>query len=45
MTQDSGKSRPVPTPDKKAKPKDADEIKDLDVVELEERVAPMRVTP
>jgi len=45
MTKDSGKSRPVPAPDKKAKPRDAEEVKDLDVVELEERIAPMRAVP
>lgn len=45
MTKDSGKSRPVPTPDKKANPKPADDVKELDVVELEERIAPMHVTP
>jgi hypothetical protein len=43
MTKDTGKSRPVPAPDKRTEPKRADETKDLDVVELEERIAPMRV--
>jgi hypothetical protein len=45
MTKDSGKSRPVPMPDKKANPKPTEDVKDLDVVELEERIAPMRVGP
>ena len=43
MTKDSGKSRPAPTPDKKANPKDAEEVKELGVVELEERIAPTRI--
>jgi hypothetical protein len=43
MTKDSGKSRPVPTPDKKTNPQHPDEVKDLDVIELEERIAPRRI--
>ena len=42
MTKDSGKTRPAPTPDKKAEPRRTDEVKELDVQELEERVAPMK---
>jgi hypothetical protein len=42
MTKDSGKSRPAPAPEKKAEPRRTDEAKELDVQELEERVAPMK---
>jgi hypothetical protein len=42
MMKDSGKSRPTPAPDKKTEPRRADEAKELDVQELEERVAPMK---
>ena len=41
MTKDAGKS-PVPAPEKKTEPKRGDEVRELDVVELEERIAPMR---
>lgn len=42
MTKDAGKSRPVPAPEETTEPKRADEVRELDVVELEERIAPMR---
>lgn len=44
MTKDAGKSRPVPAPERKTEPKRADEARQLDVVELEERIAPMRTS-
>ena len=41
MTKDSEKSQPVPAPEKKTEPRRTDEAKELEVQELEERVAPM----
>lgn len=43
MTKDSGKSRPTPAPERKAEPRRTDEVKELDVQELEERIAPVRI--
>jgi hypothetical protein len=43
MTKDSGKSRPAPTPEKKTGQRTAEEVKELDVQQLEERIAPTRI--
>ena len=40
MTKDSEKTQPVPAPEKKTEPRRTDEAKELEVQELEERVAP-----
>jgi hypothetical protein len=41
MTKDSEKSRPAPAPTKKTEPR-PDQGTELDVKELEERIAPMK---
>jgi hypothetical protein len=43
MTKDSGKSRPAPAPEKKTERRNAEEVKELDVQQLEERIAPTRI--
>ena len=43
MTKDSGKSRPAPTPEKKTEPRTTEEAKELDVQQLEERIAPRTI--
>ena len=43
MTKDSEKSQPVPAPEKKTEPRPTDKAKELEVQELEERVAPRTV--
>jgi hypothetical protein len=40
MTKDSGKSRPTLAPEKKTEPRTTDEAKELEVQQLEERIAP-----